>query len=115
MAKIFVLGQFKMAANQTECSKAWIEVCYQSFYGWEVQTMWNSQKNVDVYREAYFSFKKNLNKWTQNRFVTINWVKKTVNGVKTHWLSVKEKVLLAAVIKEGYADSVLGHERTHHH
>ena len=32
------------------------------------------------------------------------WVKKTVHGVETHWLSNKEKVLGAVVSKEGHAE-----------
>ena len=34
-------------------------------------------------------------------------VKKTVDGVETHWLSTKEKVLSAMVSKGGHAESVL--------
>ena len=44
-----------------------------------------------------------------------SWVEKTVNGVETHWLSCEEKVLGAAINKEGHADSVLGHEKIHHY
>ena len=40
-------------------------------------------------------------------------VEKTFHGVKIHWLSSKGKVPGAAVSKEGYADSLLGHERNH--
>ena len=38
-------------------------------------------------------------------------VKKTVHGVGTHWLSCHEKVLRAAVRKEGHADSLVEHKR----
>ena len=41
-------------------------------------------------------------------------VKKIVDGMKTYWLSGKEKTPGTAVSKEGHADSVLGHESTHH-
>ena len=41
-------------------------------------------------------------------------VEKTVNGMKTHWLSSKEKVLDTAVSKKGYANSLLRQERTYH-
>ena len=41
------------------------------------------------------------------------WAKKTVHGVKTHWLSSKEKVPGAIVSKEDNADSLLGYVRTH--
>ena len=43
------------------------------------------------------------------------WVKKTVHGVETHWLFGIEKIPGAAVSKEGYADSVLEHERMNHY
>ena len=39
----------------------------------------------------------------------------TVDEVEAHWHSNKEKVPDAAVSKEGHADSVLGHKKTHHH
>ena len=42
------------------------------------------------------------------------WIKKTFDGVETHWLFGKEKVPSEAVSKEGDADSLLGHEITHH-
>ena len=60
-----------------------------------MQTMWNLPKNawcVDVYEEAYFSLKKKkfinglnmgLSQWA--------WLKKTVHGEETPWLSSKEK------------------------
>ena len=94
--------------------QAWTEVCYQIAADWEVQTMWNLLKNVDVYGEVCFSqkiFTYRLNislpQWA--------WVKKTVCEVETHWLFGKEKVLGIAVNKEDHADSLLGHERTHHY
>ena len=34
--------------------------------------------------------------------------------VKTHWLFSKENVLGTAVSKEGCANNLLGHDRTHH-
>ena len=40
-----------------------------------------------------------------------SWVEKTVYGVKTHWLSGKEKVPDTAVNKEGHDYSLLEHER----
>ena len=42
------------------------------------------------------------------------WDEKTVYGGETQWLSGKEKVINAAVSKNGHADSFLEHERTHH-
>ena len=42
------------------------------------------------------------------------WVKKTVDREETQLLSGKEKVLGTAVSKEGHADNLLEHDRTHH-
>ena len=42
-------------------------------------------------------------------------VKNIVYGMETHLLSGKEKIPGVAVCKEGYADSLLGHERTHNY
>ena len=35
-----------------------------------------------------------------------SWVKKTVHGEEIHWLTDKEKVTGATVIKESHADSL---------
>ena len=40
-------------------------------------------------------------------------VKKTVDGVGTCWLSIKEKVLGAVVNKGDHADRLLRHEKNH--
>ena len=45
-------------------------------------------------------------------FPLLDWVKKTVYEVETHWLPWKEKVLGAELTK-GDADRVLRHKRTH--
>ena len=42
-------------------------------------------------------------------------VEKITCGVETHWISGKENVPGAVVSKEGNADGLLGHERTHHY
>ena len=39
---------------------------------------------------------------------------KGTNRMETHWLSSKENVLGAVISKEGHADSLLEHERSHH-
>ena len=41
-------------------------------------------------------------------------VEKTVYGVETHWFAGKKKAPGAVLSKEGDADSLLKHERTHH-
>ena len=43
------------------------------------------------------------------------WVKKTIYGLEMHWCYSKEKILGAALSKEGHADSLLGYEKTNHH
>ena len=53
----------------------------------------------DVYREACYS--------------QIAWVEKLVRRVETQWLLGKEHDPGVAVNDEGYADSLLGHEKTH--
>ena len=42
------------------------------------------------------------------------WVKKTVHGDETHWLSGKKNVVDAMVSKENNADSLQGHEKISH-
>ena len=42
-------------------------------------------------------------------------IEKTVHGLEAHRLSSKENIPGALVSKEVYADSILGHERTHHY
>ena len=46
--------------------------------------------------------------WINMGLLQWAWVKKTVDGVKTHGLSGKEKVPDTAVSKGGAADSLLG-------
>ena len=65
----------------------------------------------DIFGEVYFSQKiftnelnMGLSLWTQ--------VEKAGHGVETYWPSVKEKVSVKAVSKEGQADSLLEHEKT---
>ena len=53
LKKTFVLKLFKMTANQTML-QAWTEVYHQIFVSWEVQTMWNLQKNLwCVWRKCF--------------------------------------------------------------
>ena len=51
---------------------------------------------------------KNIYKWAKNRLTKTSLTKKSVHGVKTHWISGKEKVSGAAVIRNGDTNSVLG-------
>ena len=103
LAKIFVLRLFKMVANQTECSSLEQRSVIKFFGGREEQTIWNFLKNV---------LDKKVSKWAKH-LPQWAWVKKTVHGVETHWLSSKNKAQGAVVNKEGETDCLLGHERTH--
>ena len=92
--------------NSFKSNRPWTEAYHQIFGGWEVQTIWNLQKNIFV--KKVFTNKLNITLPLQA------WVENTVSGVKIHWLSSKEKVLGAAVSKDSHADSLLGDERIHH-
>ena len=71
------------------------------------------RRMCDVYRKTCFSqklFRNGLNMGLPLRV----WVKKKVNWVERHWVSGKEKVPDTDVSKEGHADSLIDHEKTHH-
>ena len=57
------------------------EVCHQIFGGWEEQTMFTKEQNMDLQVK----------------------IKKTIYGVKTHRLSGEEKVSNTTFSKEGHA------------
>ena len=65
----------------------------------------------DVFKEVCFT-QKNLYKWTQHEFVTMNLNQKTISVVEIYQSS--SNVLGAMVSKEGHPDSVMRHEKTHH-
>ena len=90
--------------------QAWKEAYHKIFGVWEVQTMWNLQKNV-MCMENYVLVKKRF--ITELNMALLLWA--SLHRVETHWLSGKEKVPGAAVRKEGHADSLLEHERNHHY
>ena len=70
----------------------------------------------NVHWEACFTKEKKMFTHGLNMSLPLQaWVGKSVHEVETHRLSGKEKVLGAVVSKEGHADSLLGHERTHHY
>ena len=75
------------------------EVCYQSFGGWEVQTMWKLRKMCDVYGKAYFS-KKIFTNMLNKGLPPGDWIKKTDDGVDKYWLSRKEKDPGADLVKK---------------
>ena len=62
----------------------------------------------DVYGKVCFSQKMFANGLNMGLSLWVR-IEKTVHGVKAHWHSGKEKVPSAAISKEGYADSLLGH------
>ena len=98
----------KMVENQTQSTRL-EQRSLKIFYGFEVQTMWNLQKECDKYGKA--SFRRNIYKWVKHEFVIMSqsWKDRLWSGNID-----KENVLGAAVNKDGDADSLLGHERTHH-
>ena len=67
----------------------------------------------NVYGEECFSQKMFVNGVNMG-FPLEAQIKKTIYGVETYWLSSKG-VPSTRVSKEGLADSLLGHERTHHY
>ena len=78
-----------MVANQ-RVLQAWTEVCHQIFGGWEVQTMWNLQKNVWYVWKSMFSFKKKkkkIYKCANMGLPLLSRDKKTFDRVKTQWHS----------------------------
>ena len=68
----------------------------------------------DVYREICSSYKM----FTNGLNITLThwaWVENTVHGVKTCWLSAKEKVVRVTDSKEGYGNSFLEPKRIYHY
>ena len=77
---------------QTEL-QAWKTVCHQIFARWEVQNVKIIEKYVMCTEKHVLGEKKSL----QMGYVGTTWIKKTVYGVETYWLSNKEKYLGDAV------------------
>ena len=111
--KQFVLRPFKMIANQT-VTQFWTEFCHQIFGGWECKPCKIYRRMCSVYREACFSLKMFTQQLNMG-LPLLALVEKTVNGVETHRLSGKEKVLGTAVSKEGDAYRLLGYDWSHHY
>ena len=88
--------------------QAWTEVCHQIFGDWEVQNIVQFTEECVMYMKKHVLVKKLFTNGLTIGFPLGTWVKKTVHGVETNWLSSKEKVLDKAVNKEGYADSFSG-------
>ena len=106
--KIVVLRQFKMLANWIGMNRG----LSLNFLGLRSANHVNIQNMCDEYGEAYFNWKIFTNELNMGLQLW-SWVEKTVHGVKTHWLSNKEKVPGRVISKEGHANSLLGHEITH--
>ena len=66
-----------------------------------------------AYAEKHVLVKKGFTNGQKTGLALRVWIEKTGHLVEIHWLSNKENVPRAAVSKEGHADSVQGHERTH--
>ena len=76
--------------------------------------LWVAEKSK-TWILAYFSWKKSLQmgKALVCHFVPESIKQSVVHGIETDELSGKGKVQGAAISKEVYADSVLGHKRTY--
>ena len=93
--------------------QAWTEVEFIKFFMAEkCKQLEIYRRMCGVYREAYFSQKMFTNGLNMD-LPQWAWIKMTIYRMETHWLFGKEKVPGAAASKEGHADSVLEHERTH--
>ena len=77
-----------------------------------MQTEWNLQKNVCVWRSRFQS--KNLYKWVKHGFAikSLSWKESPWSG---NTLSGKEKVLGATVSGESHVDNIQGNEKAHHY
>ena len=106
--KIFVSRLFKMSANQRSCSrheqKSVIKFLVVKKY-----------KPCEIYKQCVMCKEKQVLVKT----IFINGLKMGlplwVNQKDNQWPSSKEKVMVAAISKEGHADSDLEYERAHHY
>ena len=114
LTKIFLLKLFKMAKNQTDHSRFEQKSVIRFLMAKKCKPCHIYTRMCDVWRKTCFSQKMFTNRLNIGLLLW-DWMEKTVHRVETHWLSSKEKVLGAVVSKEGHADSVLGHEKTHHY
>ena len=108
LANIFVLKLFKMAANQIECFNRGLP----SNFCWLRST--NHVKFTEeclICIETHILVKKIFTNRLNLNLTLQAWIKKTVHGGETHWISSKEKVLDAVINKEGHTDNVLGYKR----
>ena len=114
LIKIFVLRLFKMVANQKQCFR----LEQRSLIRFLIAT---KSKPCDIYRrmyvvygEAYFSQKRFTN--TLNMGMPLRTrIKKTIQRVGKHWLFGKEKVLGAAIGKEGHANCLQAYKMINHY
>ena len=73
------------------------------------------RRMIDIYGETSFGQKMFTNELNMDLPLLWVQVKKTVHRMETLWLSVKEKVLAAAVNKEGSADLFWDTKRNHYY
>ena len=88
-----------------------IAVCHKYLVAKKNSPCEIDRRMYNMYGEAFFS-QKNFRNEQNVCLPQRTWVTKTFNGLKTPWLSGKEKIPDAAVSKEHHADSVLRHEST---
>ena len=110
----YFLRLFKMAADQVECFRLKQRSVIKFLLVEKSKPYEIYRKICDVHREECFSQKMFANRLNMGLSLSA-WIKKTVHGVETHWLSSKEKVPDAAVTKDSDVDSLLGQKRTHHY
>ena len=89
-----------MVANQIECYRFEQRSVIKYF-------VVEKYKPYEIYSRMYNVVKKLFMNWLNIGLLQWDWVKKTVHGVETHWLSSIEKIPGLLVSKEGHADNLL--------
>ena len=110
-----VLKLFKMVPNETVLQVR-TEVCRRILGGWEVQTMWNFQKNVMcVEKHVLLKKKKKFTNRLNMGLLLRARIENIVHRVEAYWFSSKENIPCAVISKESHTKSLLRHERIYHY
>ena len=112
LRKNFLLRQFKMVAYKTMCTRLEQRSVINLLLAEKCKTCEIYWRICNVYREESFSQKMFTNGLNKD-FPLWDTVEKTVHRVEAHWLSSNKNVPTAVVSKEGHADSLQGHKKTH--
>ena len=102
-----------MVANRV--LQTWKAVCYQFFWWQRIADQLKITGECVMYMEKHVLVEEMFTNEINMGFSLRAWIKKTVNWVQRYWFPGKDKVPGATVSREGYVDSVLGYERTHHY